>query len=276
MSSNAGWRLLGPGPYLVEARAAVHRSVVARRERDHRLASAAAADRRVELPRSTDGTGPLGKRPASRAPLRVVEQALAREKCLLAGGGRELLRTVAAGQRAVLVHPLPSLLLVRRDGRPRPPLRDADLARADRRAMRGRESPVPEPRLMTGRILVESRLGALEIRSSGQNLARDSQIGEPALVNRADPGAAAHRPGGGNRPAGRGVRGGMPKIRLPLATVTLALAPGAAPAAPGPPSPGASAPPPSPTQSGVDHPTGATDVVLRMEVGGGFVPIDFP
>jgi hypothetical protein len=128
---------------------------------------------------------------------------------------------------------------------------------------------------MTGRILVESRLGASEIRSSGGNLARDSQIGRSALVDRADPGAAAHRPGSGNHPADRGVRGGMPKIRLPLATVTLALVTGACAAAAAPPSPGASTPPPSPTQSGVDHPTGATDVVLRMEVGGGFVPIDF-
>src|SRR6185503_11207098 len=59
---------------------------------DHRLASAAAADRRVELPRSTDGSGPLRDRSARRAPLRVVEQAFAREKCLLAGGEGELLR----------------------------------------------------------------------------------------------------------------------------------------------------------------------------------------
>ena len=35
--------------------------------------------------------------------------------------------------------------------------------------------------------------------------------------------------------------------------------------------------PPSPTAVGaIDHPTGATDVVLRIEEGGGFVPIDFP
>jgi hypothetical protein len=80
----------------------------------------------------------------------------------------------------------------------------------------------------------------------------------------------------GNRSRGIGVRGGMPKIRLPLAAVTLTLVAAAcssAGAASAPPT--VSAPPPSPTQSGIDHPTGATDVVLRMDQGGGFVPIDF-
>jgi hypothetical protein len=68
----------------------------------------------------------------------------------------------------------------------------------------------------------------------------------------------------------------MPKTRLPLAAVTITLilaACGSAGAASAPPTGGA--PSPSPTQSGIDHPTGATDVVLRMEEGGGFVPIDF-
>jgi hypothetical protein len=89
-------------------------------------------------------------------------------------------------------------------------------------------------------------------------------------------GVQTHRSSLGNRSARSGVRGGMPKISLPLAAVTLTLvaaACSAAGAATTPP-PG-SAPPPSPTQSGIDHPTGATDVVLRMEEGGGFVPIDF-
>ena len=68
----------------------------------------------------------------------------------------------------------------------------------------------------------------------------------------------------------------MPTIRLPLATVTLALiAVACSSAGAASPPPTGSAPPASPTQSGIDHPTGATDVVLRMEEGGGFVPIDF-
>lgn len=48
---------------------------------------------------------------------------------------------------------------------------------------------------------------------------------------------------------------------------------------PGAGSPGPTAGPstnPTPTlMSGIQHPTGATDVVLRLESGGGFVPIDF-
>ena len=68
----------------------------------------------------------------------------------------------------------------------------------------------------------------------------------------------------------------MPTIRLPLATVTLALiAVACSSAGAASPPPTGSAPTASPTQSGIDHPTGATDIVLRMEEGGGFVPIDF-
>jgi hypothetical protein len=70
----------------------------------------------------------------------------------------------------------------------------------------------------------------------------------------------------------------MPKIRLPLATVTLTLVAAAcssAGAATAPPSANGGSPTPAPTQSGVDHPSGATDIVLRMDEGGGFVPIDF-
>jgi hypothetical protein len=75
-----------------------------------------------------------------------------------------------------------------------------------------------------------------------------------------------------------GVRGGMPKIRLSLAAVTLTLVTAAcssAGAATAPPSTASPSPTPAPTQSGIDHPTGANDVVLRIEEGGGFVPIDF-
>lgn len=38
------------------------------------------------------------------------------------------------------------------------------------------------------------------------------------------------------------------------------------------PTPGPTA---SPTVGPIDHPTGATDVILRMEIGGGFVPMNF-
>jgi len=70
----------------------------------------------------------------------------------------------------------------------------------------------------------------------------------------------------------------MPNYRLPLTVISLALlaaACGASGAASpsGPASPSASAAPPS--QEGIEHPTGATDVVLQLEQGGGFVPIDF-
>jgi len=49
------------------------------------------------------------------------------------------------------------------------------------------------------------------------------------------------------------------------------------PASPEPTPPPPPTPTPSPSFGGdqIEHPTGATDVVLRMETGGGFVPIDF-
>ena len=63
-------------------------------------------------------------------------------------------------------------------------------------------------------------------------------------------------------------------------TILLVLVAACAPAVPSA-SPGASAgptAPPSPTASpvieGIQHPTGATDVVLRVESGGGFAPIE--
>jgi hypothetical protein len=100
----------GSGPDLVEARAAVHGAIVTWRERNHRLAPATATDRSVELPRTTGRSGAFRYRPARGTTLRVVQQTLATEKRLLAAGEDELLRTIAAGQRSVLVHPLPNLL----------------------------------------------------------------------------------------------------------------------------------------------------------------------
>jgi hypothetical protein len=66
----------------------------------------------------------------------------------------------------------------------------------------------------------------------------------------------------------------MSKIRLPLAIVSLTLLSAACTASGGPPT-GSAAPSASPPPAGVDHPTGPTDVVLRLEEGGGFVPIEF-
>jgi hypothetical protein len=77
----------------------------------------------------------------------------------------------------------------------------------------------------------------------------------------------------------------MPKMKfaliaLALVAVTSACSavPGATPTPSVPPTP---TPVPTPTPSPtfgpdqVEHPTGATDIVLRMESGGGFVPINF-
>ena len=96
--------------HLVEARAAVHRSIVARCERDDRLPPAGSADRGVEFARSIGRSRTLGGRPARRASLRIVQQALAGVEGLLAGREDELLAAVATGQCPVLVHPLRFLL----------------------------------------------------------------------------------------------------------------------------------------------------------------------
>jgi hypothetical protein len=77
----------------------------------------------------------------------------------------------------------------------------------------------------------------------------------------------------------------MPKPNLPAAVMTavsvvlsvaLTACASVAPTSPAP-SVGGSSPSPSPipTVAGIDHPTGSTDVILRMEVGGGFMAPDF-
>ena len=67
----------------------------------------------------------------------------------------------------------------------------------------------------------------------------------------------------------------MPKNRLPFGAVLLALIVAACGSASGP-SPSTSVPPAASTSpEGIEHPTGATDVVLQLEDGGGFVPIEF-
>jgi hypothetical protein len=65
----------------------------------------------------------------------------------------------------------------------------------------------------------------------------------------------------------------MPNYRLPFVVVSLAFIAAACSTA-GSPS-GSSTPTAPPSPEGVDHPTGATDVVLQLEEGGGFVPIEF-
>jgi hypothetical protein len=90
----------------------------------------------------------------------------------------------------------------------------------------------------------------------------------------------AEGPRGWNRPGRIRVGGDMPKYRLPLAVVSFALIAvacgSAGPASPSGPAPSGSLTPTAPpSPEGIDHPTGATDVVLQLEEGGGFVPIDF-
>jgi len=96
----------------------------------------------------------------------------------------------------------------------------------------------------------------------------------------------------GNRDPVRGVPEPMPDLSnrrpvtgriaaLPLVLTLVAACSGAS-ATPTPSSPGATpgvSPTPAvtagPTVGAIDHKTGATDVILRLDEGGGFVPIDF-
>lgn len=80
-------------------------------------------------------------------------------------------------------------------------------------------------------------------------------------------------------PSARPSRLAAPAILL---AIVAACSPAVGPTStPGTGTPGASGSPgpttnPTPTTlAGIQHPTGATDVVLRLESGGGFVPIDF-
>ena len=67
----------------------------------------------------------------------------------------------------------------------------------------------------------------------------------------------------------------MPNFRLPITVLSVAVIAAACSSA-GSASPSASSQPSAPpTSGGVDHPTGTADVVLQLEEGGGFVPIEF-
>jgi hypothetical protein len=121
--------------------------------------------------------------------------------------------------------------------------------------------------------------------------------GWPHAVGRL--GAPGHRRrpfGCGREPLGRvGRRGAMPDLSLPLpvsrrsaallvATLAVAACSSSSPSASTAPNPSAN--PSGPTASGapsatpgtvgaIEHKTGATDVILRVETGGGFVPMEF-
>jgi len=110
LGGGAGCLGQGPGPDLVEARTAIDRSIIPRRERHDGLTPTGPADRGMEFARALGGAGPLGDRPARRAALGVVGQPLAGKEGLLASREAELLGTIATGQAAVLVHPLQTLL----------------------------------------------------------------------------------------------------------------------------------------------------------------------
>lgn len=70
---------------------------------------------------------------------------------------------------------------------------------------------------------------------------------------------------------------------LLIAALTIAACSGAPAGPSGSPPPGSAGPSQSgspgpsgdPTSGAIDHPTGATDVILRLEEGGGFVPMEF-
>jgi hypothetical protein len=64
-------------------------------------------------------------------------------------------------------------------------------------------------------------------------------------------------------------------VALAACNGTASPSPSSSPAGNGSPSAAPSAIPSPRTVGAIDHKTGATDVVLRMEEGGGFVPIDF-
>jgi hypothetical protein len=67
----------------------------------------------------------------------------------------------------------------------------------------------------------------------------------------------------------------MPNFRLPFAVVSLAFIVAACGSGGSASPSGSGAPTSSPSPDGIDHPTAATDVILQLEEGGGFVPVEF-
>ena len=81
-------------------------------------------------------------------------------------------------------------------------------------------------------------------------------------------------------PASGPARPARPARRLLPASLVLLLAAACTPApgTPGPSSGPSSSPTAQPTPTavaGIEHPTGARDIVLRVEASGGFVPVEF-
>ena len=155
---------------------------------------------------------------------------------------------------------------------------------------------------MWGRIAVASSTLAPKFARNRPDSRRTSQD-PPSRGHSGRPGArdaapvrAPPRAPGGNRSSQVARRDAMPDlpIRLPVTRRSAALLVGRprrrrllelgarraspAPAPSAQPRADARAPavrPPAPTVGAIDHKTGATDVVLRLEQGGGFVPIEF-
>ena len=90
------------------------------------------------------------------------------------------------------------------------------------------------------------------------------------------PALAVCRPMTDQPPASGTSRRARPLVPAALGVLLLAAcAPGGTPGPSSGPSSGPSQQPTPTAVAGIEHPTGATDVVLRFEEGGGFVPIDF-
>src|SRR5262245_30146911 len=101
-------------PDLVEAAAAIDRSIVPWGEWDHRLAAARRADRGVVFAGPAHGPGTLRGGSARWAALGIVHEPLAGEEGLFPRREDERLTAIPAGERTVLEHPLRILLMALR------------------------------------------------------------------------------------------------------------------------------------------------------------------
>ncbi len=171
--------------------------------------------------------------------LGVVQQPLGGEERLLASGKPEFVAAVAAGQGAILVH-------VRRSSKP--PVEWGDDTRGVNRRPSvscggfGRSVPGCTGELGGTAGNHASRVGVITAMTASLRPLRGTLLLPALLIVAACAGSAS--------PPGSGAPTGSPD-----------------------PSPtgGASEPPPGT----IAHPTGATDVILRFEEGGGFVPFGF-
>jgi len=193
-----------PGTNLVEARAAVDGPIVPRGKGHHRLAAAAATDRRVELTRAAAGSRALCDGAAGRASLWVVQESFAGKEGLFAAREDELFGAVPARKGSVLVHALPVLLWRIRPGwrrGPPGPCRTDRQAGASRASYRSLRATAPE--LMSRRIAAPSR--GLREESPWWSPTTAARFESPTL--RGSPSVAARTGdsqwfGAGNRPPG--------------------------------------------------------------------------